>query len=162
MSNERLKPYIWIEVLWMLGQYSACSPYWVRQLCCWGRLPGCVQEGHHWPLAFPLAYMIFSEICLRLCYSCQFCTYHCSFQLEAQKASQLGGGTRLPAFSVAPVPSQSYYGSVYELICLKGLPFCLWHSQGKCSDGRAVENSGPVLTKNTSWSSSHLDGGMFW
>lgn len=127
-----------------------------------GGLPGCVQEGHHWPLAFPMAYMIFSENYLRLCYSCQFCTYHCSFQLEAQKVSHLGGGARLPALPVAPLPSQSYCSSGYELICLKGLPFCLWHSRGKCSDGRAVENSGPVLTKNMSWNSSHLDGGMFW
>lgn len=72
-------------------------------------LPVCVQEGHHWPLALPLAYMISSEICLRLCYSCQFCIYHCSFQLEAQKASHLGGGARLPALPLAACPFRDLF-----------------------------------------------------
>lgn len=40
----------WIELLWMLGQSSACSPYWVRKHYCLGCSlwrSVCVQEGHH-------------------------------------------------------------------------------------------------------------------
>lgn len=113
----------------------------------------CVQEGHHQPLALLLVHMIFSEICLRLCYWCQLCSYGCSFQLEAQEASQAVGEAASPSCSDLSLRGVRGKRQWLWADLSQRSPVCLWDSGGKCS---AVEKSRPVLQK------VHLDAAVIW
>ena len=150
----------------MLGQSYVCSPLWWRKQLLGGSLwnPVYVWERPHEPLAVPLVCMIFSEICLRLCYLCQFCPCGCSFQWEAQEASHVVGRAAFPGsgrgcqpFPWWPIPSWRYLVetcSGYELSYLKGLPSAWETVELNNSDSKAVEKSEPVLQE------IHLDAAV--